>query len=159
MRGFSLAVCAALTSLGMLSMSGAVQAGHCHHACRKCVICCCQQSPPAESRSAEKDEPSKSRSASRAVTTAPIVQSMPVYAMPAMFATMPVMPAMATSRSAERSATTDCCDRVDKLEDEMIKLARAVRNLQIVVEGQTAVLEKLAAPPAPATAAPAVVVP
>jgi hypothetical protein len=157
MRGFSLVVCAAAASLLAITTTAPSQAGHCHHACKKCVICCCQNGPPSYDREAE-PEPRKATRTARSVAPAPIVQSMPMYAMPAMFATMPVVPAMAT-RSAEPRGASDCCDRVDKLEIEMKNLAKAVSDLQDIVEGQTRVLEVLAKRTAPPTAAPAVVVP
>jgi hypothetical protein len=141
MRGLSLAIGAAFVSALVLGMASTAAAGHCHHACKKCVVCCCQQAPPAR-RSAEEDE--EPRRTARAPVAAPIVQSMPVYAMPAMFATLPVMPAVATTRAAEPRGASDCCERVDKLEEEMKKLAKAVGDLQVIVQGQTEVLKVLA---------------
>jgi hypothetical protein len=146
MRGLSLAVCVVVTSIVALTAASA-RGGHCHHACKKCVICCCQNAPPSYEREAEPEPRKANRPTPRSVTPAPIVQSMPMYVMPAMFATMPVVPAAATSRSAEPRGASDCCDRVDRLEDEMRKLAKAVSDLQDIVAGQTEVLEKLAERP------------
>ncbi len=148
MRGISLAVWAAVSAVVVLTMAAGAQAGHCHHHhCRHCVVCC-QQGPAPTDRAAEEEPPPRRTTRAAAPVAASIVQSMPVYAMPAMFATMPVMPAVATSRGAEPRGATDCCERVDKLEEEMKKLAKAVSDLQDIVQGQTEVLEKLANRPA-----------
>lgn len=146
MRGISLAVWAAVSAAVVLTMAASAPAGHCHpHYCRHCVVCC--QQGPAPTRAAEEEEPRRTTRAAQPVA-ASIVQSMPIYTLPAVYATLPVVPAAATTRAAEPRGATDCCERVDKLEVEMKKLAKAVSDLQDIVQGQTEVLEKLANRPA-----------
>ena len=144
MRGISSNVFL-IVSLVAAAAPSVASAGHCHHGCRcqRCVPCC--QQPAPEHREAVEERP---RAATRAVVQAPIVQSMPVYTMPMMYAAMPVVPAMATapaSRAAEYRAPGDCCDRVEKLEEQMKELARSMSELQTIVHGQTEVLKVLAA--------------
>jgi hypothetical protein len=134
-----------IASLLVAAVPAAARAGHCHHSCRcqRCVPCC--QQPAPEHREAVEERP---RAATRAAVPAPIVQSMPVYTMPMMYAAMPVVPAMATApatRAAEYRAPGDCCDRVEKLEEQMKELARSMTELQTIVHGQTEVLKVLAA--------------
>ena len=69
---------------------------------------------------------------------------MPVFSTPMMLASVPVVPATAT-RAAEpdtRSAL-DCHERLDRLEDNVTRLAEAVHNLQAIVQDQSRVLEKI----------------
>jgi hypothetical protein len=143
-----------IVSLAVAAAPSAARAGHCHHRCHchKCVPCC--EQPAREPRAAVEERP---RAATRAVVQAPIVQSMPVYTMPMMYAAMPVMPAMATApapRAAEYRAPGDCCERVEKLEEQMKELARSMTELQTIVHGQTEVLKVLAGRQAPREAVP-----
>ena len=144
MRGISSNVFL-IVSLVAAAAPSVASAGHCHHSCRcqRCVPCC--QQPATEPRAAVEERP---RAATRAVVQAPILQSMPVYTMPMMYAAMPVVPAMATApttRAAEYRAPGDCCERVEKLEEQMKELARSMSELQTIVHGQTEVLKVLAA--------------
>jgi hypothetical protein len=136
-----------IVSLAVVAAPVVASAGHCHRGCHchRCVPCC--QQPAPDHREAVEERP---RAAARAVVQAPIVQSMPVYTMPMMYAAMPVVPAMATapvSRAAEYRAPGDCCERVDKLEQQMKELARSMTELQTIVHGQTEVLKQLATRP------------
>lgn len=130
---------AALSVTVLLAAAPAASAGHLHH--KRCVPCCC---PPAAAPAPREAEPPRFRAAEPVVRAA-VVPSMPMYTMPMMYA--PVMPAMAVqpTRGAEFRGPTDCCERVDRLELEMTKLAQSVRELQSVVQGQTEVLKILAA--------------
>ena len=153
MRGISSKVFL-IVSLAVAAAPSAATAGHCHRGCHchRCVPCC--QQPASEPRAAVEERP---RAATRAVVQAPIVQSMPVYTMPMMYAAMPVVPAMATGpapRAAEYRAPGDCCDRVERLEEQMKELARSMSELQTIVHGQTEVLKVLAGRQAPREALP-----
>jgi hypothetical protein len=83
----------------------------------------------------------------RDAVAAPVVNSMPVFNYPFMLASMPMMPVAVQqqqpqSRDAEPTRG-DCCDRVSQLEKEMIRLQTSVANLQILMEGQNEILQKL----------------
>jgi hypothetical protein len=121
----------------------------CHHSCCRCVVCCQQPAAPVEDRR-EAQETKRSTRGSDVVRAA-VVPSMPMYTMPMMYAAMPVMPAVATqpTRGAEYRGAGDCCDRVDKLEVEMRRMAESVNNLQVLVMAQSKAIEALAAPKTP----------
>ena len=143
MSRFRLFAVAMALGLPILSFTDwATAGGFC--GCRRCVVCC--QCGSCGGHRGDEPAPKSAKIRAADPVAAPIVQSMPVFSMPMMFASMPVMPAMATMpQTSSRSAAggSDCCDRVDRLEDEMIRLAKSVNQLQAIVEGQTKVLEKL----------------
>ncbi len=49
----------------------------------------------------------------------------------------------ALNRSTARSVGSECTERVQRLEENMESLAKSVKDLQSIVEGQTEVLQKL----------------
>ena len=107
---------------------------HCHASCRHCA----PQRRDAErraTRDAERDY--------RMSAPVPVVTSMPVFATPMMFASMPVMPTMATrSATPDTQSILDCEKRMDRLEDNVKQLANAVAELQTIVQDQTAAWRK-----------------
>ncbi len=80
----------------------------------------------------------------RSSAPVPIVSSMPVFSMPMMMASVPVMPTT-VSRAAEprRTSERDCHERIDRLEDNVYQLAESVRKLQLLVYDQSRILEKI----------------
>ena len=136
--------------IGSLVCGSALAGNHCHK-CPKCCCCCNGAQGAAAAASA-----STSRSENRAAvfSQAPLVQSMPVYQTPLMFASMPVMPAMAFSPASNQAGASaapaaapqqirDCCDRVDQLELEVKRLAVSVNQIQTLIEGQNKILNVL----------------
>ncbi len=132
----------ALFAVALLPTPRTATAGHCHH-CRKVIVCCnCQGH--SQGRGVEEREEAEFRNRAAQPVAAPIVNSTAVFTVPMMYATMPVMPAtMTTSRSAGPAAG-DCCERVDRLEQEMIRLQRSMHDLQTIVQGQTDIMKILA---------------
>ncbi|MCL4204522.1 MAG: hypothetical protein KJ000_18710 [Pirellulaceae bacterium] len=112
--------------------------------CRCCVPCCggCLHGKHARDRDrgAERNAQADYRSAA----PLPIVSSMPVFTAPMMFASVPVVPTAAT-RSAEPvyRSESDCHERLNRLEDNVLELSRAMRELQAIVKDQSRVLEKI----------------
>lgn len=117
-------------------------ASACNLCGRRCIVCCCCQGGCGHDRG---EAPRESRSRGSDPVVAPLVQSQPVFAMPVMFASMPMMPAMAMQQPVTRGAETKsaCDERIDKIETQVTNLARSVRDLQTIVEGQIRVMEKL----------------
>lgn len=131
---------AAALLLSLASLATASEAWAIHHHCKRCVPCCCPQCSQAAERGAEELRPR----AAEPVVRAAVVQSMPMYTMPMMYAAMPVMPAMAPQTRSAEPRGGDCCERVDKLEAEMLRLSQSMRDLQTIVAGQTEILKVLA---------------
>jgi hypothetical protein len=153
MRSFRKLALACLVILPWLASAQVADAGHGHCLfCRMgCPCCCntCQGPPPAGARDAV-DNAARD-AAPQAV--APLVSSVPYYAMPVMFTGMPMMPVMTanmqTGNNANRAATdnnTGCVDstaRIEKIENELLRLAKSVNDLQTLVKGQTDVLDAI----------------
>ena len=116
------------------------QGCYCHPSGHCCGHCCHGRERRDRSRGADPAD----QMGSRAGSPIPIVASMPVFSAPMMFASMPVFPTT-TTRSAEpyQRSTQDCHARIDRLEDNMLKLAEAMRELQTVVHDQTAALAEV----------------
>jgi hypothetical protein len=133
----------------LVASVGSAFAGHHCHKCPKC--CCCNGSPAAAPAAAPAAVPQANAAANSVFPQAQLVQSMPVFQTPLMFASMPVMPAMAYSTPNNQPAAApaapreirDCCDRVDKLEEQMKKLAESVNNMQTLIQGQNEILKVL----------------
>jgi t-SNARE complex subunit (syntaxin) len=69
---------------------------------------------------------------------------MPVFAAPMMFASFPVMPAAATrSAEPEYRSSSDCHERLNRLEQNVLELTQAMRELQAIVGDQSRVLDKI----------------
>ena len=111
-----------------------------YHCCNghSCGHCC--QGRERRDRGADRAAESNYRNSA----PVPIVSSMPVFSMPMMMASVPVMPA-ATTRAAEpRGASApDCHARIDRLEKNVNDLAESVRKLQTLVYDQSRVLEQI----------------
>lgn len=151
MRWFPLMAACGVAVASLVSHPASATAGHglCHKClpCQKCVPCC----PPSYGYDRGMEEPRRAvRDTPRGeVIQAPLVPTMPMFAMPMM---MPVMPAMATMpMGATRGGDYrdagyrgDCCEKVDKLEAEMKNLAKSVSDLQTLMQGQNDVLKILA---------------
>ncbi len=114
---------------------------HYHGCTGHCAGKCCHG---RERRDRDRGGERFAQSDYRASAPVPIVSSMPVFAMPMMMASVPVMPT-ATTRAAEprRASTPDCHERIDRLEDNVNQLAEAMRELQALVQDQSRVLEKI----------------
>ncbi|MBL9084512.1 MAG: hypothetical protein JNK76_22105 [Planctomycetales bacterium] len=88
--------------------------------------------------------------------------STPMFAMPMMYASTPVMPTMATFPAQQQQqgrgneeggrGAGDCCDRVDRLAAEVDRLSQSVSNLQLIVDRQLQIMERWAPQAAPAAA-------
>lgn len=125
--------------------------------CRRPVCCCCASS-------GQRDQGRGSFEGSRggAPVVAPVVMSTPMFAMPMMYASTPVMPTMATFPAQQQQqgrgneeggrGAGDCCDRVDRLAAEVDRLSQSVSNLQLIVDRQLQIMERLAPQAAPAAA-------
>lgn len=125
--------------------------------CRRPVCCCC-----ASSGHRDEGRGSFEGSRSGAPVVAPVVMSTPMFAMPMMYASTPVMPTMATFPAQQQQGrgneeggrgAGDCCDRVDRLAAEVDRLSQSVSNLQLIVDRQLQIMERWAPQAAPAAAA------
>lgn len=134
------AACLSMVAVAAITPSAQAGHGHCHHN-HKCAVCCCPPAAPAERAVEER----QTRRARDSVVRAAVIPSMPMYTMPMMYAAMPMMPAVATqpTRAVEPRGPDDCCERVRKLEEQMLKLATAVNEMQEIVAGQTRAIDKL----------------
>jgi hypothetical protein len=112
--------------------------------CRCCAPSCGRCSHGKYARDRDRGAERSSQADFRSAAPVPIVSSMPVFAAPMMFASVPVMPAVAT-RSAEPvyRSESDCHERLNRLEDNVLELSRAMRELQAIVKDQSRVLEKI----------------
>ena len=140
--------------LGLVATSITAQAmpalaGHCHKCKHYC--CCCYKGGPAGAPSYAPQE-RQAAPATAAFPQAQLVPSMAMYQMPMMYASVPIMPAMASfsapaaqpaAAPTTRETIRDCCDRVDSLETEMKRLAQSVNNMQILIQGQNDILKAL----------------
>jgi hypothetical protein len=105
---------------------------YCYGCCHKC----CHRG--GRDRGASRGAEENNRS------SAPVVSSMPVFSSPMMFTSVPVMPTLSTrSAQPDTRSALDCCERVNRLEENVQDLARAVRDLQLLVLDQGRVLEKI----------------
>jgi hypothetical protein len=112
--------------------------------CRCCVPCCGHQCHSKPSRDRERSAERSAQPDYRYAAPVPIVSTMPVFAAPMMFASFPVMPAAAT-RAAEPDcrSSSDCHDRLNRLEQNVLELTKAMRDLQAIVGDQSRVLERV----------------
>jgi hypothetical protein len=109
-----------------------------HRHCRHGSVCTACEPTAKSDRGARRD-----RDGFRDAGPATVVSSMPMFAMPMMFASVPVMPAVANRVAEPDRSYSDCHERLNRLENDLKGLAKAVGDLQSIVADQTKVLRKL----------------
>jgi len=60
-----------------------------------------------------------------------------------MLASVPVVPAATRSAEPDLRSAKDCCERLDRLEENVSQLAEAMRELQTLVHDQSRALQAI----------------
>jgi hypothetical protein len=116
----------------------------CHHCRHRCGHCCCNcggNESHGGPISKAADGPIFNRAP---LVQAPIIQATPLFAMPVMYAGMPMMGGVSSPSPKDVDADTKHCEeRLDNLERQVSDLATSINNLQTIVNGQTELLKAI----------------